>query len=128
MDIPKSLQKLKRILVGADTATLAGRGNVQTDTNRVIACKPCCPRRAIAVGLAVCISGGPIRVLIGTGGGVHRVPINRLTIGTVTEAPSGDYIAVRGAAAPYLSDYLSSNQQAALKPIAWLKQERQRKR
>ena len=36
--------------------------------------------------------------------------INRLTIGTVSQGPFEDYIAVRGAVAPFITDYLTTDQ------------------
>ncbi|MGH6876728.1 MAG: HlyD family secretion protein, partial [Rhizomicrobium sp.] len=56
---------------------------------------------AIVIGLAVWL-------LAGMGGSVYRVPIDRLTIATVTEGPFEDFIAVRGNVAPLVTDYLTT--------------------
>lgn len=47
-------------------------------------------------------------LLAGTGGSVYRVPIDRLTIATVTAGPFEDFIAVRGNVAPSVTDYLTT--------------------
>ena len=57
------------------------------------------------------LAGGiGVWVLAGSRGSVYRVPLNRLTIATVTEGPFEDYIAVRGAVAPFIIDYLTTDQ------------------
>ena len=45
------------------------------------------------------------------------MPLNRLTIGTVTEGPFEDYIAVRGAVAPYITAYLTTDQGGTVKQV-----------
>jgi HlyD family secretion protein len=54
---------------------------------------------------------------MGTRGNVYRVPVNRLTIGTVTEGPFEDYIAVRGTVAPFIIDYLTTDQGGTVKQV-----------
>src|SRR6201999_469156 len=55
--------------------------------------------------------------LSGVGGNVYRVAADRLTIGTVTERPFEDYIGVRGAVAPYLTGYLTTDQGGTVKQV-----------
>ncbi len=55
--------------------------------------------------------------VMGSGGNVYRVPVNRLTIGTVTLGPFEDYIAVRGAVAPFIIDYLTTDQGGTVKQM-----------
>src|SRR6185312_16252673 len=43
--------------------------------------------------------------------------LNQLTIGTVTEGPFEDYIAVRGAVAPFLTAYLTTDQGGTVKQV-----------
>ena len=50
-------------------------------------------------------------------GAVYRVPLNRVTIATVTEAPFEDYIAVRGTVAPLIIDYLTTDQGGTVKEV-----------
>jgi len=50
-------------------------------------------------------------------GAVYRVPLNRVTIATVTEAPFEDYIAVRGTVAPLITDYLTTDQGGTVKEV-----------
>lgn len=56
---------------------------------------------AVVVAIAVWL-------LVGTGGSVYRVPIDRLTIATVTAGPFEDFVAVRGNVAPLVTDYLTT--------------------
>ena len=56
-------------------------------------------------------------LLAGSGAHVYRVPIDRLTIGTVTQGPFEDYIAVRGAVAPFITNYLTTDQGGTVKQV-----------
>jgi len=70
--------------------------------------------------LAVVVLFGCAAVLwamMGSGSNVYRVPINRLTIANVTQGPFEDYIAVRGAVAPFLIDYLTTDQGGTVKKV-----------
>src|SRR5271156_5993483 len=70
----------------------------------------------VAAALALALGAG-IWFLKGSGSNVYRVPINRLTIATVTRGPFEDYIAVRGAVAPFLIDYLTTDQGGTVKQV-----------
>jgi HlyD family secretion protein len=70
----------------------------------------------LAVGLAVII-GVAAWLLTGSGGNVYRAPYSQLTIGTVTQGPFEDYIAVRGAVAPYTTAYLTTDQGGTVKQV-----------
>ncbi|HEV2702363.1 MAG TPA: efflux RND transporter periplasmic adaptor subunit [Steroidobacteraceae bacterium] len=50
-------------------------------------------------------------------GHVYRLPLNRVTIGTVSEGPFEDYIAVRGTVAPLIIDYLTTDQGGTVKQV-----------
>lgn len=56
-------------------------------------------------------------LLSGIHGRVYRVPINRVTIGTVTEGPFEDFIAVRATAAPFTTNYLTADQGGTVKQV-----------
>ncbi len=56
-------------------------------------------------------------LLLGAGGRIYRTPIDRLTIATVTRGPFDDYIAVRGAAAPFTTRYLTAEQGGVVKQV-----------
>jgi HlyD family secretion protein len=56
-------------------------------------------------------------LLVGTHGHVYRVPVNRVTIGTVTEGPFEDFIAVRATAIPFTTNYLTADQGGAVKQV-----------
>jgi HlyD family secretion protein len=66
---------------------------------------------------AVLVLGVATWLLIGTGGHVYRVPADRVTLGTVTQGPFEDFIAVRGAVAPFITDYLTTDQGGAVKQV-----------
>src|SRR5580658_4619540 len=70
----------------------------------------------VAAGLALALGAG-VWILNGARGSVYRVPFNRLTIATVTEGPFEDYIAVRGAVAPFIIDYLTTDQGGTVKQV-----------
>jgi HlyD family secretion protein len=69
---------------------------------------------ALGVVLAV---GGLIWLLHGVGISTYRVPIDQLTIGTVTRGRFEDYIAVRGTVAPLTTDYLTTEQGGIVKQV-----------
>jgi HlyD family secretion protein len=50
-------------------------------------------------------------------GHVYRLPLNRVTIGTVTQGAFEDYIAVRGTVAPRVIDYLTTDQGGTVKQV-----------
>src|SRR3954467_13103103 len=85
--------------------------------DRVIAKKPLWRRYGIAALAVVAAGGGAIWLLAGQGGNVYRAPLNQLTIGTVTEGPFEDYIAVRGAVAPFTTAYLTTDQGGTVKQV-----------
>ena len=74
-------------------------------------------RLALPSGLALVVIGGAVWVLSGTSGSVYRVPLNQVTIGTVTKGPFEDFIAVRGTIAPLITDYLTTDQGGTVKQV-----------
>lgn len=69
---------------------------------------------AVAGAVVVAIAAW---LLVGTGGRVSRTPLDRLTIAAVTRGPFEDYIAVRGAAAPFTTRYLTAEQGGVVKEV-----------
>jgi HlyD family secretion protein len=69
---------------------------------------------AIALALAGAIG---VWVLEGSRGSVYRVALNRVTIAAVSQGPFEDYIAVRGAVAPFIIDYLTTDQGGTVKQV-----------
>jgi HlyD family secretion protein len=69
-----------------------------------------------AVG-ALLVAGIAAWLLHGKGGNVYRVPIDRLTVATVTEGPFEDFIAVRGSVAPFITNYLTTDQGGTVKQV-----------
>jgi len=88
-----------------------------TGMDRIIAPKPLWRRYAPWAAGAVVIVAAAVWALWGAGGNVYRVPANRLTIGTATEGPFEDYIAVRGTVAPYITAYLTTDQGGTVKQV-----------
>src|SRR5580658_10200790 len=50
-------------------------------------------------------------------GHVYRLPLNRVTIATVSAGPFEDYIAIRGTVAPLIIDYLTTDQGGTVKQV-----------
>lgn len=115
--MPRSLSDLKRILVPAQAPPIPNKGGSHDAMDRVIARKPRWPGYAIVAVLAIAMCGVGVWALMSKGGNVYRVPVNRLTIGTVTQGPFEDYIAVRGAVAPFITDYLTTDQGGTVKEV-----------
>jgi HlyD family secretion protein len=69
---------------------------------------------ALAGVVAVAIT---IWLLTGLGGRVYRIPLDHVTIATVTRGPFEDYIAVRGTAAPFTTHYLTAEQGGVVKQV-----------
>jgi HlyD family secretion protein len=90
---------------------------MSTNMDRTIAPKPRWRLYALVAAAAVLVGGIAFWVLAGSRGTVYRVPLNRLTIATVTEGPFEDYIAVRGAVAPFIIDYLTTDQGGTVKQV-----------
>jgi len=88
-----------------------------TGMDRIIVPKPLWRRYAPWAAGAVVIVAAAVWALWGAGGNVYRVPANRLTIGTATEGPFEDYIAVRGTVAPYITAYLTTDQGGTVKQV-----------
>src|SRR5689334_1768512 len=88
-----------------------------TGMDRIIAPKPLWRRYAPWAAGAVLVVAAAVWALWGAGGNVYRVPANRLTIGTATEGPFEDYIAVRGTVAPYTTAYLTTDQGGTVKQV-----------
>src|SRR6201986_5075087 len=88
-----------------------------TGKEKIIAPKPLWRRYAPWAAGAIALAGVAVWALWGAGGNVYRVPANRLTIGTASEGPFEDYIAVRGAVAPYITAYLTTDQGGTVKQV-----------
>jgi HlyD family secretion protein len=69
---------------------------------------------AIAVTLA---AAAAVWLLHGASIRTYRVPVDQLTLGTVTQGKFEDYIAVRGTVAPFTTNYLTTEQGGAVKQV-----------
>lgn len=75
-------------------------------------------RRYAPYGIGVFLLLGVIVwLLAGVNRHVYRVPIDRLTIGEVTQGPFEDFIAVRSTAAPFTTHYLTADQGGTVKEV-----------
>ena len=71
---------------------------------------------AYAVVTLLVIAGAAWLYMSG-GGNFVRVPLNHLTIATVTEGPFEDYVAVRGKIAPFVIAHLTTDQGGTVKQV-----------
>ena len=115
--MPRSLSDFKHMLGLGNSSVPQTSGTSLGGMDRAIAKKPRWRRYAIFAAVAILAGGAGVWALRGAGGNVYRVPVNRLTIGTVTQGPFEDYIAVRGAVAPFLTDYLTTDQGGTVKQV-----------
>jgi HlyD family secretion protein len=82
-----------------------------------IARQPVWLRFAIPTVVTAILFGIGVWMLSATGGSVYRVPVDQLTIATVTEGPFEDFIAVRGTVAPFITAYLTTDQGGTVKQV-----------
>jgi HlyD family secretion protein len=115
MDLPRHLPAFAERLL--KPAGHPETGPSADGMDRIIARKPRWRRYAPLAIVVLAVAGIAGWLLSGTGGNVYRVPVNRLTIGTVTQGPFEDYIAVRGAVAPYTTAYLTTDQGGTVKQV-----------
>lgn len=100
-----------------------GAENTVTDLHavsgmdRLLSRKPLWRRYTPHAAAVLLIAGVVAWLLSSRGGTVYRVPIDRLTIATVTEGPFEDFIAVRGAVAPFITNYLTTDQGGTVKKV-----------
>lgn len=69
----------------------------------------------VAALLAAAIPGSLL--LVGSRTSAYHIPLNRVTLATVIEGPFEDYIAVRGTVAPFITDYLTTDQGGTVKQV-----------
>src|SRR5665213_3097773 len=76
-------------------------------------------RRLVPYGvISVLVLGAATWLLLQQSKGhVYRLPLNRVTLATVTAGPFEDYIAVRGTVAPLITDYLTTDQGGTVKQV-----------
>jgi HlyD family secretion protein len=112
-DLKSRLLRLVRTdAAGAGAAVIGSDGQ-----DRVIARKPLWKRYWKHAVVMLVAAAGAVWLLAGKGGNVYRAPINQLTIDTVTQGPFEDYIAVRGAVAPFITAYLTTDQGGTVKQV-----------
>lgn len=110
-----SIKDRLQSLLGRKTDTLIVPGSDGQD--RRIARKPLWRRYGVAVVVVLAAGAGAAWLLTRGGGNVYRAPLNQLTIGTVHQGPFEDYIAVRGAVAPLIIAYLTTEQGGTVKQL-----------
>jgi len=120
MDKPIARNDLKSRLLRLVKTDQSGAGVSVAGSDgqdRVIAQKPLWKRYWKHAAVALVIGAGAVWLLAGKGGNVYRAPLSQLTIGTVHEGPFEDYIAVRGAVAPFITAYLTTDQGGTVKQV-----------
>ncbi len=119
MDKPLSLSDLRARLLRLLKNDNASDGTVpgSDGQDRAIARKPLWQRYWKAAALVGAVGAGAAWLLLGQGGNVYRAPLAQLTIGTVREGSFEDYIAVRGAVAPFITAYLTTDQGGTVKQV-----------
>ena len=85
--------------------------------DRALAPSPWWRRYAPYGGGAVVLFALAAWLLSGPSGRIYRVPVDRLTISTVTRGPFEDYAAVRANVAPLITDYLTTEQSGTVKQV-----------
>lgn len=117
MDRPreKSDWKGRFLRVVSEPRPQAGNASNLSKMDRVVAKRPLWKRMLWPGVGAVVVAGAAAWALSGPGGSVYRVPVDQLTIGTVTKGPFEDFIAVRGSVAPLIIDYLTTAQGGTVK-------------
>jgi len=104
-------------LVKADETEAGAAVKGSDGQDRVIARKPLWKRYWKHSAVVLVAMSGALWLLVGTGGNVYRAPINQLTIGAVSEGPFEDYFAVRGAVAPFITAYLTTDQGGTVRQV-----------
>ncbi|HKU63734.1 MAG TPA: HlyD family efflux transporter periplasmic adaptor subunit [Rhizomicrobium sp.] len=120
MDKPVARNDFKSRLLRLVKTDQSGAGAAVAGSDgqdRVIARKPLWKRYWAHAAVALLAVAGAAWLLAGKGGNVYRAPINQLTIGAVREGPFEDYIAVRGAVAPFITAYLTTDQGGTVKQV-----------
>jgi HlyD family secretion protein len=107
----------KSRILGEPSQAQSGPGPNLSGMDRVVAKKPLWRRLLLPAAVSVVAAGLAAWALSGQGGSVYRVPVNQLTIATVTKGPFEDFIAVRGAVAPLIIDYLTTDQGGTVKQV-----------
>jgi len=79
--------------------------------------RPAWRRYAPYVSGAVLLLGAIVWLLARAHNHVYRVPVDRLTLGEVTQGPFEDFIAVRSTAAPFTTRYLTADQGGTVKEV-----------
>ncbi|OJU10073.1 MAG: hypothetical protein BGN85_00205 [Alphaproteobacteria bacterium 64-11] len=117
MNTLSSLSDRLRALVQGTAEPAAQAVSGSDGQDRRIAPKPLWRRYALPGIAMILAAAGAVWLLAGQGGKVYRAPIDQLTIATVGEGPFEDYIAVRGAVAPFTTAYLTTDQGGTVKQV-----------
>ena len=82
-----------------------------------IARPPAWRRYAPYAGGGMLALSAALWLTVGAHAHVYRVPRDRVTIGTVTQGPFEDFIAVRATAAPFITNYLTADQGGTVRQV-----------
>jgi HlyD family secretion protein len=85
--------------------------------DKPIARPPAWRRHALYGAVAMLVIGAAAWLLHGLGVSTYRVPVDQLTVGTVTRGKFEDYIAVRATVAPFTIFYLTTEQGGGVQQV-----------
>jgi len=74
-------------------------------------------RYGVIAGLGLLGLGIAVWLLKGMGHSTYRIPVDRLSLGTVTRGRFDDFISIRATAAPFNTQYLTADQGGAVKEV-----------
>ena len=112
-DLKTRLLRLLGRPVSATGQAVAGSGG----QDRVIRRRTPWARFGLVGAVALAVIIGAAWLMSGRVGNVYRAPLDQLTLGMVREGPFEDYVAVRGAVAPLVTAYLTTDQGGTVKRV-----------
>jgi HlyD family secretion protein len=91
--------------------------NTPSNMDTPVARPPAWRRYAPYAGGGILALSAALWLTVGAHAHVYRVPLDRVTVGTVTQGPFEDFIAVRATAAPFITNYLTADQGGTIKQV-----------
>jgi len=107
----------ERLRLPASRLSHSGESYAGSGMDRPLMPPPVWRRYAPYAGGLIVLFGLAAWLLWGQGGNVYRVPIDQLTVATVNEGPFEDFAAVQGTVAPFITDYLTTDQGGTVKKV-----------
>ena len=117
MEFRRGFLERRLTLLGGDKPGDNGRCASDSVMDRTLERPPVWRRYGPYALIGMIVVGGMAWLLHGAGISTYRVPVDQLTIGTVTRARFDDYIAVRARVAPLAIYYLTTEQGGVVKRV-----------